>query len=152
MSNILVLHGPNLNLLGHREAHLYGKTSLEALNQLLTTQARALGHQLSVLQSNSESNLIDRIHSTLQDNTDFILFNPAGYTHTSIALRDALLGVKRPFIEIHVSNIYARESFRHQSYFSDIAIGVITGLGAYSYEVALIAADHYLSHRATVTH
>jgi 3-dehydroquinate dehydratase-2 len=139
MATILVLNGPNLNLLGSREPGHYGVDTLDTINQRLTTQAQTAGHTLKSLQSNSEAELIDRVHSAM-GRVDFIILNPAAFTHTSIALRDALLGVKIPFIEVHLSNVYARESFRHHSYFSDIAIGTITGLGATGYELALQAA------------
>lgn len=139
MATILVLHGPNLNLLGSREPENYGSTSLEDINVSLTQLAQAEGHELRAFQSNSEAELIDAVHASDND-VDFIIINPAGYTHTSIALRDALLAVDMPFIEVHLSNIYSRESFRHKSYFSDIAEGVITGLGARGYELALVAA------------
>lgn len=139
MATILVLHGPNLNLLGSREPDNYGSTSLEDINLSLTQLAQAEGHQLRTFQSNSEAELIDAVHASDSD-VDFIVINPAGFTHTSIALRDALLAVDMPFIEVHLSNIYSREPFRHQSYFSDIAEGVITGLGARGYELALVAA------------
>ena len=139
MATILVLHGPNLNLLGSREPGHYGVDTLDTINQRLARQAQTAGHTLKSFQSNSEAELIDRVHSAM-GRTDFIIFNPAAFTHTSIALRDALLGVKIPFIEVHLSNVYAREAFRHHSYFSDIAIGTITGLGATGYELALQAA------------
>ncbi len=151
MAQILVLNGPNLNLLGVREPSYYGRTTLPELDSMLNSKAQALGHELYTYQSNSEHTLIERIHSTLQDGTDFILFNPAAFTHTSIALRDALLAVKTPFIEVHLSNIHARETFRHHSYFSDIAIGVISGLGPQGYFYALEAASHFLA-RQNTTH
>lgn len=140
MSHILLLHGPNLNLLGVREPGHYGSTSLAQINQDLRAQAEQQGHQLSDLQSNSEAALIDRIHAAYAENIDFIIINPAAFTHTSVALRDALLAVKIPFIEIHLSNVHAREPFRQHSYFSDVAQGVISGLGAQGYELALQAA------------
>lgn len=145
MANILVLHGPNLNLLGKREPKHYGSMSLPAINTHLVATANHLGHTVHCLQSNAEHELITRIHTAGHDGTDFIIINPAGFTHTSIALRDALLAVGIPFIEVHLSNIYAREPFRHHSYFSDVAVGVITGLGIQSYELALQAAVYYLS-------
>lgn len=144
MANILILHGPNLNLLGTREPEQYGEASLPELNAQLTALAQELGHSLKALQSNSESVLIDQIHLTQANATDFIIINPAAYTHTSIALRDALLAVAKPFIEVHLSNIYRREHFRQHSYFSDIAEGVISGLGTQSYLLALRYAHHYL--------
>lgn len=139
MATILVLNGPNLNLLGKREPGHYGVDTLETINQRLETQAQAAGHRLECFQSNSECELINKIHQSM-DMVDFIIFNPAAFTHTSVALRDALLGVNIPFIEVHLSNVYARESFRHHSYLSDVATGIITGLGAKGYELALQAA------------
>lgn len=147
MATVLVLHGPNLNLLGTREPELYGNLTLSSLDSMLSTTAKELGLSLFTLQSNSESTLIDRIHECRQDNIDFIIINPAAFTHTSIALRDALLAVNRPFLEVHLSNIYRRESFRHHSYFSDIAIGSISGLGPEGYQFALRYAHHYLTDR-----
>lgn len=140
MANILVLHGPNLNLLGVREPTHYGHTTLLAINRHLTEIAQANGHHLTAFQSNAEHELIAQIQVALDNQIDFILFNPAAFTHTSIALRDTLLAVAIPFIEVHLSNIYARETFRHHSYFSDIAVGVISGLGMHGYELALHAA------------
>ncbi len=138
MAHILVLNGPNLNLLGSREPGHYGKDTLATIEARLN--ALAVGHQLEFFQSNAEHQLIDRVHQAGQDGVDFILLNPAALTHTSVALRDALLGVAIPFIEVHLSNVHAREAFRHQSYFSDVAVGVISGLGAQGYELALAAA------------
>jgi 3-dehydroquinate dehydratase-2 len=138
MAHILVLNGPNLNLLGSREPGLYGRDSLAAIEARLVTLAA--GHQVECFQSNAEHALIDRIHVAGQQRVDFILINPAALTHTSVALRDALLGVAIPFIEVHLSNVFAREPFRHRSYLSDIAVGVISGLGAQGYELALAAA------------
>jgi 3-dehydroquinate dehydratase-2 len=146
MARILVIHGPNLNLLGTREPLVYGKVTLADINNQLTQLAEELGHTLFVLQSNSEAILIDRIHESLQDNTDFIIINPAALTHTSIALRDALLAVNKPFLEVHLSNVHSRESFRHHSYFSDIAVGVMSGLGSESYQLALRYAHYHLTH------
>ncbi|MCL6270572.1 type II 3-dehydroquinate dehydratase [Sansalvadorimonas sp. 2012CJ34-2] len=140
MATILVLHGPNLNLLGTREPDVYGTTTLDDINQLLTDQALAAGHHLQYLQSNAEYELIERIHDAAHQGIDCIIFNPAAFTHTSIALRDALLGVGIPFYEVHLSNVHSREAFRHHSYFSDVAVGVICGLGAAGYEFALQAA------------
>ncbi len=140
MSTILVLHGPNLNLLGSREPETYGAVTLEQINQRLATIAVAAGHHLQTLQSNAEHELIERIHAARSEGVGCIVFNPGGFTHTSVALRDALLGVAVPFIEIHLSNVHAREPFRRHSYFSDIAAGVITGLGALGYELALQGA------------
>lgn len=144
MAAILVLHGPNLNLLGTREPEVYGHNSLSAINEQITHQANAADHTVLCLQSNAESELIDRIHQTAHDGTAILLFNPGAFTHTSIALRDAILGVKLPFIELHLSNVYARETFRQHSYFSDIAIGVICGFGANSYTLAMQAAINHL--------
>ncbi len=140
MASILVLHGPNLNLLGTREPGIYGAATLADINQRLLEIAHASGHHLQSLQSNAEYELIDRIHAARDDGTDFIIINPAAFTHTSVALRDALLAVKIPFIEVHLSNVHAREPFRQHSYFSDIAKGVICGLGPMGYELALQAA------------
>jgi len=140
MAKILVLNGPNLNLLGTREPKHYGKTALGDINQNLSTLASKAGHELESYQSNAEHELVNRIHQAATDGVAFIIINPAAFTHTSVAIRDALSGVSIPFIEVHLSNIYAREDFRHQSYFSDIAIGVISGLGAQGYELALEAA------------
>lgn len=141
--NILVVNGPNLNLLGRREKHYYGSDTLEQLHQSLSTLSKELNHSIDFFQSNSEGELIDRIHACLEDKTDFIIINPAAFTHTSIALRDALLAVAIPFIEVHLSNIYQREAFRHHSYFSDIAVGVITGLGTEGYALAVRYIDSY---------
>ncbi|MCH8543946.1 MAG: type II 3-dehydroquinate dehydratase [Alcanivorax sp.] len=140
MASILVLHGPNLNLLGTREPETYGHTTLEQINNGLRDQASAAGHHLQWLQSNAEYELVERIHSARTEGIDFILINPAAFTHTSVSLRDALLGVAIPFIEVHLSNTHRREDFRRHSYFSDIAVGVICGLGADGYRLALDAA------------
>lgn len=140
MATILCLNGPNLNLLGSREPDRYGHETLQTIADALTLMSRARGHQLELFQSNAEHELIDRIHRAGAEGVPFILFNPAAYTHSSIALRDALLAVRIPFIEIHLSNVHAREPFRARSYFSDIAEGVITGLGAQGYRLALTAA------------
>ena len=139
MKKILVLHGPNLNLLGLREPSVYGLNSLVQLNEQLQTQASAAGFSLTAMQSNNEADLIDAIHQAYIDKVDYLIINPAAYTHTSIALRDAVLAVQIPFIEVHISNIYARESFRQHSCFSDIATGVISGLGTHGYLLALQA-------------
>ncbi|MES1195362.1 MAG: type II 3-dehydroquinate dehydratase [Steroidobacter sp.] len=144
MANLLLLNGPNLNLLGTREPGTYGSTTLDEITANLVKLARNSGHELEALQSNSEAELIDRIHRAKDDDVEFILFNPAAFTHTSIALRDALLAVQIPFIEIHLSNVHSREEFRHRSYFSDIATGVIVGLGPLGYELALYAAAQRL--------
>lgn len=138
MAHILVLNGPNLNLLGSREPGHYGRETLATIERRLSELAT--GHQLSFFQSNAEHLLIDRIHQAGAEGVDFILINPAALTHTSVALRDALLGVNIPFIEVHLSNVFAREPFRHHSYLSDVAVGVISGLGAQGYELALAAA------------
>lgn len=135
--NILIIHGPNLNLLGVREPEIYGGNTLQDINRNLSKLTENTGIRLDFFQSNAEYALIDRVQQTMHDETDFIIINPAAYTHTSIALRDALAAVKLPFIEVHLSNIYSRESFRQRSYFSDLAIGVISGLGAKGYELAL---------------
>ncbi|MBQ0755268.1 MAG: type II 3-dehydroquinate dehydratase [Gammaproteobacteria bacterium] len=140
MASILVLHGPNLNLLGTREPETYGATTLDDINSALHAQAQEGGHHLLALQSNAEYELIERIQQAPAEGIDFILINPAAFTHTSVALRDALLAVNIPFIEIHLSNVHRREAFRQHSYFSDIAIGVIVGLGADGYRLALDAA------------
>lgn len=140
MGKLLVLHGPNLNLLGQREPEIYGTTTLAAIDAELAARAHAAGHELRARQSNAEHELIDAIQTAASDGTDFILINPAALTHTSIALRDALAAVAIPFIEIHLSNPHAREPFRHTSYVSDLALGVICGFGASSYTLALDAA------------
>lgn len=140
MATILVLHGPNLNMLGMREPEVYGAETLDAINASLAEQARAAGHHLQTLQSNAEYELINRIQDARREGVDFILFNPAAFTHTSVALRDALLAVGIPFIEVHLSNVHKREAFRQQSYFSDIAEGVVCGLGSQGYTLALQAA------------
>ncbi len=135
--SILVLHGPNLNLLGDREPEHYGKQTLEDINQALKTIALSKSIKLETMQSNSESDLVNRIQSLQENKFDFLIINPAAFTHTSVAMRDALSAVKVPFIEVHLSNVYAREPFRHHSYFSDIAVAVISGLGAEGYIAAL---------------
>ena len=135
--SILVLHGPNLNLLGEREPQHYGKQTLEDIDQALKTIASAKSIKLETMQSNSEGDLVNKIQSLHKDKVDFLIINPAAYTHTSVAMRDALSAVKVPFIEVHLSNVYAREPFRHHSYFSDIAVAVISGLGAEGYVAAL---------------
>jgi 3-dehydroquinate dehydratase-2 len=145
MARILVLNGPNLNLLGTREPHIYGSTTLSDIETTLSQQTQAAGHELSHLQSNAEHVLLDRIHAARTDGTEFIIINPAAFTHTSVALRDALAGVAIPFIEIHISNVHAREAFRQHSYLSDIAVGVICGLGVQGYELALQGAIAQLS-------
>ncbi|CAB3695398.1 MAG: type II 3-dehydroquinate dehydratase [Achromobacter pulmonis] len=135
--NILVLHGPNLNLLGTREPHIYGSLTLSQINEGLERLAGELGATLNAWQGNHEGALVDRIQAARQDGTDFIIINAAAYTHTSVAIRDALAGVAIPFIEVHLSNLYKREPFRHHSYLSDLAVGLISGLGADGYEAAL---------------
>ncbi len=140
MSTILVLHGPNLNMLGTREPEVYGYETLADINSRLSQTAADQGHQLLHLQSNAEHELIDRLHKAHAENVGFIIINPAAFTHTSVALRDAILASDIPFIEVHLSNVHARESFRHHSYFSDIAVGVICGLGSQGYDFALQAA------------
>ncbi len=139
---ILVLNGPNLNLLGQREPEKYGSATLESINERMLALSSEFGDDLTFFQSNHEGELIDTLHSARDNKIDFIIINPAAYTHTSVALRDALLAVDLPFIEVHISNIYQREPFRKHSYFSDIASGVISGFGAHGYEMALIAAHH----------
>ena len=134
---VLVLHGPNLNLLGRREPSIYGADTLEAINTRLESRARQGGASLVTFQSNFEGELIGRVQQAREDGTDFIIINPAGFTHTSVALRDALAAVKVPFIEVHLSNVFAREPFRHHSFFTDLAVGLICGLGARGYELAL---------------
>ncbi|MCX7121528.1 MAG: type II 3-dehydroquinate dehydratase [Gammaproteobacteria bacterium] len=146
MAKILIIHGPNLNLLGTREPNHYGSDRLEDINNLIIQQAAEWDHAITTFQSNAEYQLIERIQQAPHEKTDFIIMNPAAFTHTSIALRDTLLAVAIPFIEVHLSNIMARESFRQHSYFSDIAIGTISGFGATSYKLALLAADNYLNH------
>ena len=138
--HVLVLHGPNLNLLGTREPAHYGTDTLADIDARLAARATAAGARLTTFQSNSEAELIARVQAAPADGVDFIVINPAAYTHTSIALRDALAAVGIPFVEVHLSNVHAREPFRHRSYFSDLAVGVISGLGAYGYEAALAFA------------
>ena len=145
MATILVLYGPNLYLLGSREPEIYGTENLEDINQRLTALSVDAGHHLLALQSNAEYELVERIHDARQEGVNIILFNPAAFTHTSVALRDALLAVAIPFIEVHLSNVHGREPFRQHSYFADIAIGTISGFGAMSYELALNAALKHLS-------
>jgi 3-dehydroquinate dehydratase-2 len=137
MKNILVLHGPNLNLLGTREPEVYGHVTLDEINAKLSAQAQMKGAKLVYFQSNAEAALVDRVQLAQTDSTDFIIINPAAFTHTSVAIRDALSAVAIPFVEVHLSNVHAREAFRKESYFSDIAVGVISGLGATGYELAL---------------
>jgi 3-dehydroquinate dehydratase II len=148
MARVLLLNGPNLNLLGTREPSVYGTDTLDAIEKRAAVVARETGHELVSFQSNAEHELIERIHRAKADAVDFVIINPGALTHTSIALRDALLGTALPFIEVHLSNTQAREAFRRHSYFSDIAVGVICGLGAYGYEVAVRAAAQRLARSA----
>jgi 3-dehydroquinate dehydratase-2 len=140
MADILVLNGPNLNLLGTREPEHYGSETLSDINARLAKQAQAAGQGIDFFQSNAEHELVNRVQKAITDRVAFILINPAAFTHTSVALRDALAAAKIPFIEVHLSNVYAREAFRRHSYFSELAVGVISGLGAQGYELALAAA------------
>lgn len=144
MHKLLVVHGPNLNLLGTREPEHYGATTLADINQSLEQAAQAAGAQLTAIQSNAEHELVNALHQGAADGLDFVIINPAAFTHTSVALRDALLGINTPYIEVHLSNVHAREAFRHHSYFSDKALGVICGLGADGYSYALQAALKHL--------
>ncbi len=146
MAKILVLHGPNLNLLGTREPEVYGHATLAEIDAELTARAAGSGHTIECFQSNAEHELIGRVQHTRTDGTAFILINPAGLTHTSVALRDALAAVAVPFIEVHLSNVHAREPFRQHSYFSDLAVGVVCGLGPIGYSLALTAALQRLQH------
>ena len=142
MANLLVLHGPNLNLLGEREPEVYGSTTLEDINRDLLAAAERLGHSLDCFQSNAEHGMIERVHQAKKEGVEFIIINPGAFTHTSIALRDALSGVAIPFIEVHISNVFAREEFRRHSYLSDLAVAVLSGAGASGYGLALqVAAD-----------
>ncbi len=145
MANILVINGPNLNLLGVREPGHYGSDTLDSINAKLLKQAEAAGHKLDTFQSNAEHELVNHIHQAREQDIAWIIINPAAFTHTSVAIRDALAGVDIPFIEIHLSNVHAREEFRQHSFFSDIASGVISGLGAHGYELALAAVVRRLS-------
>jgi 3-dehydroquinate dehydratase-2 len=140
MARVLLLNGPNLNLLGSREPELYGSDTLTSIEERLRKLASAAGHELTAFQSNAEHELIERVHAAPRAGTAFLIFNPGAFTHTSLALRDALLAVRLPFIEVHLSNTYARESFRKHSYFSDIASGCIVGLGPLGYDLAMRAA------------
>ena len=144
MPKILVIHGPNLNLLGDRETQHYGNDSLETINRRLEDQGKHLGLEVATFQSNAEAPMIERVHAAKSDETAYIIINPAAFTHTSVALRDALAAVRIPFIEVHLSNVHAREPFRKHSYFSDVAAGVIAGLGPMVYELALEAAARSL--------
>jgi 3-dehydroquinate dehydratase-2 len=145
MARILLLNGPNLNLLGRREPATYGAATLQEIESRLSASARAAGHELLAMQSNAEHELIAKIQGVADDGIAFVIFNPGAFTHTSIALRDALTGVAVPFIEVHLSNVFAREEFRRHSFFSDIAVGCIVGLGAQGYELALAAASARLA-------
>lgn len=147
MANFLVLNGPNLNLLGEREPGTYGETSLAEIDEQLTTEARTLGHRLDSRQSNAEHQLVEWLHEARAEAYDFMLLNPAAFTHTSVALRDAVVACGIPFIEIHLSNVYAREPFRKTSYFSDLAVGIVAGLGAQGYVLALRAANQLLGQK-----
>jgi 3-dehydroquinate dehydratase-2 len=144
MARVLLLNGPNLNLLGAREPAIYGTDTLESIEKRAAAVARETGHDLIAFQSNAEHELIERVHRARSEGVAFLIVNPGAFTHTSIALRDAILGTGLPFIEIHLSNIHAREAFRRHSYFSDIAVGVISGLGAFGYEAAVRAAAQRL--------
>ncbi|MBT8419509.1 MAG: type II 3-dehydroquinate dehydratase [Gammaproteobacteria bacterium] len=146
MAKLLLLHGPNLNLLGEREPTLYGDQGLSEINRRLVAFAEEQGHELACFQTNAEHELVDRIQMARKQDIEFIVINPAAFTHTSIAIRDALLAVDIPFIEVHLSNIHRREPFRHHSYLSDIAVGVIAGLGPQGYELALRSAMEYVAH------
>ena len=148
MARLLLLNGPNLGLLGRREPEVYGKTTLAEIETALRQQAKAAGHELDAFQSESEPDLIRRIHAARDERIAMILFNPAAFTHTSIALRDALLAVQIPFIEVHLSNVAAREDFRQRSFFADIAVGTVTGFGVGSYELAMTAAVRHLGQLA----
>jgi 3-dehydroquinate dehydratase-2 len=147
MAEILVLNGPNLNLLGKREPQHYGSVGLNEINASLVPIAKAAGHVLGFYQSNAEHELVQRVHQAMEQKVEFIVLNPAAFTHTSIALRDALAATHIPFIEVHLSNVHAREAFRQHSYFSDLAVGVITGLGGMGYELALRAAIQHLKNK-----
>ena len=148
MARVLLLNGPNLNLLGTREPGIYGSDTLDAIEKRASVLAREAGHELLAFQSNAEHELIERIQRAPSEGVAFVIFNPGAFTHTSIALRDALLGTHLPFIELHLSNTQAREPFRRHSYFSDIAVGVIAGFGAYGYELAVRAAAQRLARGA----
>lgn len=148
MAKILVLHGPNLNLLGTREPQHYGLSTLEEINQRVSDMASEAGHILSAKQSNAEHMLVEFVQSAAAEGVDYIVINPAAYTHTSVALRDALIASDIPFVEVHLSNVYKREDFRHRSYFSDIAQGVISGFGAQGYEFGIRAALTYLQNQS----
>ncbi len=148
MARILLVNGPNLNLLGTREPEIYGADTLADIEARAAAVAREYGHELTTFQSNAEHELIARVHQAGRDAADFLILNPGAFTHTSIALRDAIAAVRLPFLEVHLSNVYAREEFRRQSYFSDIAIGSIVGLGAYGYELAVRAVARLLDRKS----
>ena len=148
MAKILVLNGPNLNLLGSREPEVYGSATLADVDAMLARLAGELGHSIACFQTNAEHAMVDLVQQAKGEGVEFILINPGALTHTSIALRDALLGVGIPFIEVHISNVFAREPFRHHSFLTDIAVGMISGLGVQGYELALRAADSHLSRRS----
>ena len=145
MARILLVNGPNLNLLGTREPEIYGADTLADIEARAAAVARECGHELTAFQSNAEHELIGRIHQAGRESTDFLILNPGAFTHTSVALRDAIAAVRLPFLEVHLSNVHAREAFRRQSYFSDIAVGSIVGLGAYGYELAVRAVARLLA-------
>ena len=147
MAKILLLHGPNLNLLGQREPEVYGRVDLDSINSAMLEQAAEMGHDLAAQQSNAEHELVEIVQAAPEQHIQFIIINPAAFTHTSVALRDALAAVAIPFIEVHLSNVYQREPFRHQSYFSDIAEGVVAGFGKQSYLLALQAANQLLQNK-----
>jgi len=152
MATITVINGPNLNLLGLREPNYYGNQTLADIRQSLEQKAAELGHGLEFHQNNAENEIVEHIHQAFQTKVDFIIINPAAFTHTSIAIRDALLATRIPFIEVHLSNVHAREAFRSHSYLSDIAVGVICGLGAIGYELALRAAHQNILSQETINH
>jgi 3-dehydroquinate dehydratase-2 len=145
--HVLVMHGPNLNLLGSREPGHYGLATLADIDRALASRGEAAGARVETFQHNHEGALVDRVHQAGRDHVDFIVINPAAYTHTSVALRDALAAVAIPFVEVHLSNIHARETFRHHSYLSDLAVGVVSGLGSHGYELALEYALRHLQNR-----
>jgi 3-dehydroquinate dehydratase II len=145
MARILLVNGPNLNLLGTREPDIYGADTLSDIEKRAAAVARECGHELTAFQSNAEHELIGRVHQAGREGTDFLILNPGAFTHTSVALRDAVAAVRLPFVEVHLSNVHARETFRQQSYFSDIAVGSIVGLGAYGYELAVRAVAKLLA-------
>lgn len=151
MTKVLVMNGPNLNLLGTREPHIYGATTLNDVNQRMVELGKQLALEVDTFQSNYEGALVERVHQAQQEGVKFVVINPAAYTHTSVALRDAFKGVGMPLVEVHISNVHSREPFRHHSYFSDIAVGAVIGLGVYGYEAALNFAANYLREQALKT-